>query len=136
MTMKSKNDFLYEAQLADLGTRLVAIFVDGIILSILTGLIFGTTGDVAWLISFVTTLAYNWFFWTRWNGQTPGKRLLGIRVIKTDGSKITSTDALIRATGYFVNSMFLMLGWIWALFDEQKRGWHDMFAGTVVVKAE
>jgi uncharacterized RDD family membrane protein YckC len=136
MTIKSKNDMLYSAQLADTGTRLVAIFIDGIILSAITGLIFGSTGDEAWVISFVMTLGYNWFFWTRWDGQTPGKRLMGIRVVKVDGSAISSTDALIRATGYYVNSMFLMLGWIWALFDEQKRGWHDLFAGTVVVKAE
>jgi uncharacterized RDD family membrane protein YckC len=135
MSMKPKNDFLYDTQLADLGTRLVAIFVDGIILSMITGLIFGTTGDGAWLITFVMTLAYNWFFWTQWQGQTPGKRLVGIRIIKTDGSRITSTDALIRATGYYVNTMFLSIGWLWALFDEQKRGWHDMFAGTIVVKA-
>jgi uncharacterized RDD family membrane protein YckC len=135
MTMKPKNDFLYDTQLADLGTRLVALFVDGLLLGILTGIIFGTTDDVAWLITFVMTLAYNWFFWTQWQGQTPGKRLVGIRIIKTDGSRITSTDALIRATGYYVNTMFLSIGWLWALFDEQKRGWHDMFAGTIVVKA-
>ena len=133
--MKSKNDFLDNTQLADLGTRLFAIFIDGIILGVLMGIIFGTTKEAAWGINFVMTLAYNWFFWTQWNGQTPGKRLMGIRVVKVDGSRISSTDALIRATGYFVNSLFFMLGWIWALFDEQKRGWHDMFAGTVVVKA-
>jgi uncharacterized RDD family membrane protein YckC len=135
MSMKPKNDFLDDTQLADLGTRLVALFVDGLLLGILTGIIFGTTDDVAWLITFVMTLAYNWFFWTQWQGQTPGKRMVGIRIIKTDGSRITSTDALIRATGYFLNTMILSIGWLWALFDEQKRGWHDMLAGTVVVKA-
>jgi uncharacterized RDD family membrane protein YckC len=134
MTMKPKNDFLYDTQLADLGTRLVALFVDGIILSVITGIIFNTSGDGAWLITFVMTLAYNWFFWTQWQGQTPGKRMVGIRIVKTDGSRITGTDALIRATGYYVNTMFLSIGWLWALFDEQKRGWHDMFAGTVVIK--
>jgi uncharacterized RDD family membrane protein YckC len=135
MTMKPKNDFLDDTQLADLGTRLVALFVDGIILGVLTGIIFGSTDEVAWIITFVMTLAYNWFFWTQWQGQTPGKRLVGIRIMKTDGSRITSTDALIRATGYFLNTMILSIGWLWALFDVQKRGWHDMLAGTVVVKA-
>ena len=136
MTIKSKNDFVHGAQLADTGTRLLAIFIDGIILGIITGLLFGTVGDSSWLIGFVMTLVYNWFFWTRWNGQTPGKRLLKIRVVKADGSDIRSTDALIRATGYYLNSLVIMIGWIWALFDEQKRGWHDILAGTIVVKAE
>ena len=89
MTMKPKNDFLDDTQLADLGTRLVALFVDGIILSVITGIIFNTSGDGAWLITFVMTLAYNWFFWTQWQGQTPGKRMVGIRVVKADGSRIT-----------------------------------------------
>lgn len=136
MTMKSKNDFVYSAQLADVGTRLVAIFIDGIILSIITGLLFGSVDQLAWIISFALTLGYNWFFWTKWNGQTPGKRLLRIRVVKADGSRFSTTDALIRATGYYVNSMVMMIGWIWALFDVKKRGWHDLFAGTIVVKAE
>ena len=134
MTMKSKNDFLDTTQLADLGTRLFAIFIDGIILGILMGIVFGTTEEAAWGINFVMTLAYNWFFLTQWEGQTPGKRLMGIHVVKADGSRITSTDALIRATGYFLDTMILSIGWLWALFDEQKRGWHDMLAGTVVVK--
>ena len=134
--MKQKNDTFYDTQLADTGTRLVALFIDNIVLGIITGLIFGSAGHVAWIISFAMTLAYNGFFWTQWNGQSPGKRLVGIRVVKTDGSRMTTTDALIRATGYYVNTMFFMIGWIWALFDDQKRGWHDMFAGTVVVQAD
>lgn len=135
MSEKTKNDYVYSGQLADTGTRLVAIFIDGLILGFITGLLFPTLHETSWLVGFVMTLVYNWFFWTQWEGQTPGKRLLGIRVIKADGSPFSSTDALIRATGYYVNSMFFMLGWIWALFDDQKRGWHDLLAGTLVVKA-
>jgi uncharacterized RDD family membrane protein YckC len=132
--MKSKTGSIYNAQLADTGTRLLAIFIDGLILGFITGLLFGAAREVGGGISFVLTLVYNWFFWTQWDGQTPGKRLLGLRVVKADGSEIRTTDALIRATGYYVNTMFFMIGWIWALFDEQKRGWHDLLAGTVVIK--
>jgi len=133
MTTKVKNGELYA--LASTGTRVIAIFIDGIILSLITGLLFGTAGEVGGGISLLLTLGYNWFFWTQWDGQTPGKRMLGIRVVKVDGSEIRTTDALIRAVGYYVNTMVFMIGWIWALFDDKKRGWHDIFAGTIVVKA-
>ncbi|MDQ7037512.1 MAG: hypothetical protein Q9P01_22520 [Anaerolineae bacterium] len=45
-----------------MGTRLFAIFIDGIILSIITGLLFGSVEHRAWIIGFALTLGYNCFF--------------------------------------------------------------------------
>ncbi len=133
MYEKEKND--YGMELADTGARLGAMIIDSIILGIVAGVIFGTTRDSAWALNFMLTLGYNWYFWTRSNGQTPGKRIMGIRVVRYDGGPLNDVDALIRAIGYYVNSMVFGLGWIWALFDDRKRGWHDMLAKTLVVKA-
>jgi len=135
MSTKFKNDYQKSDVLPSTGTRLAAIIIDGIILGAVTGLLFGSAGNASWGIGFVMTLTYNWFFWTRWEGQTPGKRIMGLRVVKMDGSPIRDIDALIRATGYYVNTMFMMIGWIWALFDSNHRGWHDLFAGTLVIHA-
>lgn len=121
--------------LADTGTRLVAIIIDNIILGILGGILFGGFGEVGGGISVVLSLAYYWFFWTRMDGQSPGKRMMKIRIIKADGSQLSDTDALIRAVGYYVSGMIFMLGYIWALFDDNRRTWHDLLAGTLVVKA-
>lgn len=115
--------------------RFVAIAIDGIILGFITGLLFGAGREIGGGIGLLATVAYNWFFWTRWNGQTPGKRMMGLRVIKADGTVISDIDAVIRAVGYYVSGLVMALGYVWALFDDQKRAWHDIFAGTLVVKA-
>lgn len=120
---------------ADFGTRLLAIFIDGLILGLISGLLFGTAGEIGGGISFLIGMGYNWFFWTRNDGQTPGKRIMNLRVIKADGTRLRDTDALIRYVGYYVNTMIFLLGWLWALIDSNGRGWHDILAGTIVVEA-
>lgn len=135
MAEKFKNDSYYDYELADVGARFVAIVIDGLIQGLITGLLFGAGREVGGGIGFLLTVVYNWFFWTRWDGQTPGKRMMGLRVIKADGSELSDVDAVIRAVGYYVSGFCMALGYIWALFDDKKRAWHDYFAGTLVVKA-
>ena len=132
--MNDSNSVTYE--LADVGTRAIAIIVDSIILGAVSSLLFGRGFDIgAGFISFVLMLAYAWYFWTRHDGQTPGKMLTGIRVIKVDGTAIKDVDVFIRVVGYWINSAVIALGWIWAAIDSDKQGWHDKLARTYVVKA-
>ena len=81
-------------------------------------------------------VGYHWYFWTRRDGQTPGKFALKIRVIKADGTPLTDTDAVIRAIGYNVSSIFCGLGYIWAIFDKNNQTWHDKLARTYVVNKD
>ncbi|MEL6308355.1 MAG: RDD family protein [Chloroflexota bacterium] len=122
-------------ELGDVGERFIAIAIDGIILGLITGLLFGAGGEAGGGLGLVVGVLYNWYFWTRQDGQTPGKRMMGLRVIKADGSQLSDVDALIRALGYYVSGLVFSLGYIWALFDDQSRTWHDIMAGTRVVKA-
>lgn len=133
---KHKHDDIYyeEAPLASIGTRFAAIAIDSILLGIVAGILFAGLQETSLIFDILVTAAYQWFFLTSWDGQTPGKRLMGIRVVKLDGSRVTGTDALIRAVGYFVNTMAMMIGWLWAFINPDNRGWHDLFAGTVVIK--
>ncbi len=62
--------------------------------------------------------------------------MLGLRVIKTDGSPITVGTAILRYIGYIINTVIILMGWIWIIFDAQHQGWHDKLAGTVVVKVK
>lgn len=134
MSEKLKNSTHFE--LGDVGTRFVAIAIDGIILGFVTSILFSAGGEVGGGISFLVGILYNWFFWTRQNGQTPGKKLMGLRVIKADGSQLSDIDALIRAVGYYVSGMLFGIGYIWAMFDDENRTWHDIFAGTRVVSTK
>ena len=81
-------------------------------------------------IHLLISIGYNVGFWMM-SGQTPGKRILGVRVIRTDGTRLRLGNALRRQVGYWISSIFY-LGFLWILFDNRRQGFHDKIAGTVV----
>ena len=127
---KPKREFM---ELADLSSRVIAAIVDGIIVGFITGVL-GRFGGAGFGASFVITLVYTWYFLTRQNGQTPGKMLMHIRVVKKDGSPIDDATAIVRYIGYYI-SCLIVIGVLWAFWDDKKQGWHDKVANTLVVKA-
>jgi len=85
------------------------------------------------VLSLLVNIAYFVGFWV-WRGQTPGKMLLGIKLIKEDSSNITIGVALLRYLGYIVSIAVLFIGFIWVAFDSRKQGFHDKMAETYVVR--
>lgn len=72
-------------------------------------------------------------FW-QFKQATPGKMIFSARVVDArTGGKPGFGRLVLRYVGYLPSSLALGLGFIWAAFDKQKRGWHDLMAGTVVV---
>lgn len=92
------------------------------------------------LIVFLLFTGYFIFFEWLWNGQTPGKRLLRLRVIREDGRPITLWEALARnllrifdaIPGFFLPIYSIGLITIFGSRRDQRIG--DIFAGTVVVR--
>jgi uncharacterized RDD family membrane protein YckC len=68
-------------------------------------------------------------------GQTPGKWLLGLRVISARGGSLRPWQAVVRWMGYAVSAAPLCLGFLWVLFDRRRQAWHDKLARTLVVYA-
>ena len=66
-------------------------------------------------------------------GQTPGKMLLLITVVRWDGAPAGYGRALVRWVGYWVAMLPLGLGFVPAFFTADRRGLHDWMAGTRVV---
>lgn len=91
----------------------------------LIGALFGAAAWVVWSALYFAT------FWTL-TGQTPGERLLGIRVLSADGSRIGLGQALRRVVGMALAALPLGAGFLPVLTDERRRGLHDRIAGTVV----
>lgn len=73
------------------------------------------------------------FLW-RW-GRTPGKRLLGLRIVGRDGGPVPLPRLLLRTACYGVSAAPAMLGFLWALFDARGQAFHDKIAETVVIRA-
>jgi uncharacterized RDD family membrane protein YckC len=131
--------------------RLAASIIDSILLSLAIRLLFPFQGssfnfwnmDAAWyfvplvaisnFVSTAITIAYSVVFWA-WRGQTPGKMILNIKVLRSDGSNISPGYALLRYLGYIVCGIMLGIGFLWIAFDSRKQGIHDKIADTVVVK--
>ena len=143
-TKHNQTAAIESAQLAGIMSRFVASIIDGIVLALVaTFLLFilslaggSFDGPLVQFIGLALPVVYYWYFWTRRDGQTPGKSAVRIRVVKTDGAEISDTDAFIRAIGYHVSALLCGLGFIWAIFDGNNQTWHDKLAGTYVVTAD
>jgi uncharacterized RDD family membrane protein YckC len=67
-------------------------------------------------------------------GGTPGKLLIGLRILRTDGSKLTFTRALIRYLAEALSLAPLGAGYLLALFHPTRQALHDLVADTCVVR--
>ncbi|MCJ7825161.1 MAG: RDD family protein [Anaerolineales bacterium] len=86
------------------------------------------------LVGLVWSFGYYIFFWAT-RGQTPGKMMVGIKIIATDGSSIGVGRSASRLIGYGISGIVFYLGYLWVIWDKDKQGWHDKIAGTYVVEA-
>jgi uncharacterized RDD family membrane protein YckC len=84
--------------------------------------------------SLLISVIYFLFFWTM-GGQTPGKALLGLRVVTRSGGRLSFWRSLVRFFGYWLSSLLFGLGFLWASVDNYREGLHDKLAGTSVVYA-
>lgn len=145
--------------LASIGNRFLACAFDHavqilvLILILLAGLIIAnaSSGGVAvalesapkWVYAvmivllFLTFAGYFAFFEWIWSGQTPGKRLLKLRVIREDGRPITFWEAAVRNLLRSLDMMpfpFYSIGLISVFVNGRDQRVGDMVAGTVVVR--
>ena len=101
--------------------------VSGGIFSRLRGLIDDLGFGFGWAALYTTVLL------AATNGQTLGKRMLGIRVLRLDGQKITWWTAFERAGGYAAGFATGLLGFAQVYWDANRQAIHDRIVGTVVV---
>ena len=69
---------------------------------------------------------------TYFAGATPGMTLRGLRVASLDGLEPSPRQLLWRSFGYLVSAGTMMLGFVWALWDEDQLSWHDRISQTCV----
>jgi uncharacterized RDD family membrane protein YckC len=67
-------------------------------------------------------------------GQTIGKMIAGIRVVRGNGERVSFARAFVRFVGYVPSGMLLFAGFLWVLWDPERQAWHDMLADTVVIR--
>lgn len=114
--------------------RFVAWAIDDVLL-LAVGAIFGRgiDGTAGAVFGALIAAAYYIAFWAT-TGQTLGHKLLGLRVVRTDGGPVGVGAAIARYLGYILSFAVLCIGFIWIAFDKDQQGWHDKIAGTYVIK--
>jgi uncharacterized RDD family membrane protein YckC len=135
--------------------RVAASFIDGVIVSVVGGVIGGMVGAVfgfalmggdfgssagsnllnliSSTMGLVLGLLYYGGFHSSESQATPGKMLIGIKVARVDGDRLTPVRAGARFLATYINLFTLGIGWLMAAFTERKQALHDFIADTVVV---
>ncbi len=97
-----------------------------------SGLICHVANLTRLVLTFVAAPVYFGLFWTL-GGQTLGQYVMGLRVVRLDGKRMTFWRSLVRWIGYFVSFFALGIGYLWVLWDDRRQGFMDKLAKTVVV---
>ena len=94
--------------------------------------------DIRWEMLFeISVLVVTIVFWEKWGGTTPGKRMVGIKIVDVKTLKdITNKQAITRSLGYIASTLPFGIGFLMVLFRKDKRALHDLLADTVVIYEE
>jgi uncharacterized RDD family membrane protein YckC len=86
-----------------------------------------------WLVPLGTfNFFYYWYCWSV-SGKTPGKALLGLRVVRADGAPLGPLAAAIRVLTFPLSFAIAGLGFLGIVFGREHRALHDLLAGSAVV---
>lgn len=145
-------------ELAGLANRIVAAYIDTVITYLAILLIYLAMGIgvyvlkeygldkevrdiistvaliVAFLASFVIFFGYFMFFEIIWRGQTPGKKIMNIRVINQNGEPVTTSSIIMRNLLRVVDVGVGLIGVVVMLFGKTERRLGDIAASTLVIK--
>lgn len=132
---------------AELASRRMAGLVDaGIVSSVFIGFLglFRSMGgqlgfmrmDLAvYAATFFLIYAIYFCLFTLFSGSTPGMRAGGLAVVALDGTFPETRQLLWRSFGYLLSGATLMLGFLWALWDDDRMTWHDRISQTYISPA-
>jgi uncharacterized RDD family membrane protein YckC len=142
---------------ASWSSRAAAAVIDavvGLVLPIAAAALVGASaGDSAGVVLLLAAFGFAWLVYApafmarrgKRNGQTPGKQMVGIRVVRETAEPITYGYALVRefavkqlligVIGGLLLYLPLLLNYLWPLWDADNRALHDMVASTRVIRS-
>jgi uncharacterized RDD family membrane protein YckC len=151
LTIDTPEQVALEFQIAGLGSRAIAFIIDSVVQGLSFVILFlllaflapgiGAIVDASWAGAlfiigfFLLYWGYFAFFEAIWKGQTPGKRNVGIRVVKDNGRAINAYDAIGRNLMRAIDQLpgMYLFGLICMMISKENRRIGDYVAGTLVV---
>jgi len=122
-------------QPASFWRRLGGALIDGIVLSIVDGILRAIFKNPGQALGLLVTVGYFTYLHGK-TGQTPGNAVLGIKVVDVrdrPGRPIGYGRAALRWLVSIVSLIVFLLGYLWMLWDPKKQTWHDKASGSVPV---
>jgi uncharacterized RDD family membrane protein YckC len=132
-------------------TRLLAYIIDAIVISVLFVL---ALAGISYVVKLFTGRTIAWdhhelvwslalagwafvYFAASWaaSGRTFGMAVLGLQVVRTNGTELDARHAVIRALAFPLSFLAFGLGFLGILVQRERRALHDLIAGTTVVYA-
>ena len=80
-------------------------------------------------------VGYAWFFISRYSA-TPGKMALGLKLVRADGSPLSTGRIIGRYFAEWLSGLILLIGYIMAAWDPERRALHDRICDTRVIKVK
>ncbi|TDJ70184.1 MAG: RDD family protein [Planctomycetota bacterium] len=152
LAMQTAEGVTLELDLAGAGSRFAAGLIDGMLILTITlgflvlAILLGGV-DVTGFSNFVLGLvgmgnilflvAYNVVFPIVWDGQTPGKRVMGLRIVSAEGHPATRMQMLVRGLLWIVDVLVLVpisIGVLLIAVTEKRQRLGDIVAGTLVAR--
>ena len=155
LTIETPEQIALEFPLAGVGSRFLAMAFDSLLqaaaftvlgaIALLARGVFGVGAGLSspglWILAILLFIAFAIYsgyfaaFEALWNGQTPGKRLVGLRVIDVSGRPVTVYAAIVRNLLRIVDQLpgMYALGMVSVLVTRRQQRLGDLAAGTVVV---
>lgn len=123
------------SNLASWGTRAIGALIDALPIIILQVLVFWS--DILQVLVGIAGFLYFYVYLGHLDGttgQTPGKMVMGTRVVKGEGNIIGSGSGIARKVSHLVDSAICLLGWLLPLVDEKRQTIADKIMTTYVVE--
>jgi len=154
-TIETPEQLRLDFAVAGIGSRFLALAIDSLIqigVVVLIFIILAAFNSVfafairgqssVWLLAATSVLFFLLFFGyfaifeILWNGQTPGKRLIGIRVVKDSGRPLTAAESIGRNLLRILDQLpgFYAIGMAVALLNSRNKRLGDLIAGSMVVR--
>ena len=118
-----------------LGVNLSKCMAEQVQVGITSGPLLCRVGEGVWFLAAVFAAPAYFVFFHSATGQTVGKYLLGLRVVRLDGKRMTIWGSFVRYIGLFLSAIPLGLGFFWVGIDDRRQAWHDKLVHTCVVYA-
>jgi uncharacterized RDD family membrane protein YckC len=89
---------------------------------------------------YLTSLAVVYFqyfaLFTVFGATTPGMMFRGLQVMSFSGEPPTPRQMLLRSAGYMLSAGACLIGFLWAIWDEDQLTWHDRLSKTYLSSAQ